>query len=85
MRTVTSYQYEQTKLKALFDLICDKENWKNPIHCMIPLGSLQSFSEACVHFTGAPLSLIEARSLKNVQPEDYVECECPGYYNTVGA
>jgi hypothetical protein len=77
MKVITSYQYEQGRLKSLFDQICDEKNWKNPIHCMIPKHSFNDYNEACVHFTGAGLI-----------PKGYgemIECTSPGYYNTIGA
>ena len=56
MRIVTDYNYEKNRHKALFDLICDPINWKNPIDCYIPEDIFEAFNEACVFFTGAPLA-----------------------------
>ena len=83
MRTVSSYQYQQAKLKALFDLICDEENWKNPIHCVVPRYALSKFSEACSHFTGG--CLVATKSLDGVKNMDMVECKSDGYYVYIGA
>jgi hypothetical protein len=83
MRTVSSYQYEQAKHKVLFDMICDEENWKNPIHCVVPRYALPKFSEACSHFTGG--ALVATKSLLGVKYMDMVECTSDGYYANIGA
>ena len=78
MKIVTSYQYEQTKLKSLFDQICDEKDWKNPIHCVIPKKAFNDYNETCVHFTGAGLTPKEPFG-------EMIECASPGYYNNLGA
>jgi hypothetical protein len=78
MRTVTTYEHEYTKLKALFDQICSEKNWKHPIHCYIPEHTFDDYNEACIHFTGAGLS-VERKS------GSMYECTSPGYYAVVGA
>ena len=83
MKTITAYAYEQAKLKALFDLIAPEDNWKNPIHCVVPYYALGKFSEACDHFTGG--GLIATKSLTGVKNMDMVECTSDGYYVNIGA
>ena len=78
MKIISSYQYEQGRLKSLFDQICDEKNWKNPIHCVIPSRAFNDYNEACVHFTGAGLTIKSPSS-------DMVECTSPGYYHNIGA
>jgi hypothetical protein len=81
MKIITSYQYEQGRLKSLFDQICDEKNWKNPIHCVIPSRAFNDYNEACVHFTGAGLTLKGDFDNK----VDMIECTSPGYYGFIGA
>ncbi len=84
MRTVTQYEYEKVKCKALFDLICDKDNWKNPITCMIPVRCFDDFNDACVFFTGGQLLTTEdVHDLS--EPGKLIQCYSDGYYVNIGA
>ena len=83
MRTVTQYEYEKIKCKALFDLICDEVNWKNPITCMIPARCFNDFNDAVVFFTGGPLLTTE--NVNEGEPERLVQCHADGYYINIGA
>ena len=78
MKTVSDYQYQQARLKALFDLIAPEDNWKNPIHCVVPRYALAKFDEACKHFTGG--SLIPTKTLMGTKMTDLIECTSEGYY-----
>ena len=84
MRIVTDYDYEKNRHKALFDLICDPINWKNPIDCYIPEDTFEAFNEACVFFTGAPLAKTTIGHYDG-NGNKLINCRCEGYYNTVGA
>ena len=81
MKVISYYQYEQGRLKSLFDQICDEKNWKNPIHCVIPSDAFNDYNEACVHFTGAGLAIKASFNGK----VDLLECTSPGYYGFIGA
>jgi hypothetical protein len=83
MRTVTHYEYEKTKNKALFDLICDKDNWKNPITCLVPARYFDEFNEACIFFTGG--NLLTSENVKEGDPGRRVQCYSDGYYVNIGA
>jgi hypothetical protein len=83
MKIVTNFDYERARHKALFDLICDPINWKNPIDCYIPEDTFEAFNEACVFFTSAPLV---KTSLGHYEGNNKLtNYRSEGYYNAVGA
>jgi hypothetical protein len=83
MNIVTDYIYEKTAHKALFDLICDPINWKNPIDCYIPEHAFEKFNEACVYFTGASLVKTTIGHYDG-RGGKLINCRSEGYYNTIG-
>lgn len=85
LRTATSFLTEKTKFKALFDLICDNDNWKNPIHCVIPRWAHKDYNEACIFFTGGSLKIVDVKEKGSFEQYDLVECKSEGYYVHIGA
>lgn len=83
MKIVSDYQYQQARLKTLFDMIAPEDNWKKPIRCVIPRYALTKFDEACKHFTGG--SLAPTKPLLGVGMTDLIECTSEGYYGHIGA
>ena len=79
MKTVNTLQYEQSKHGALFDLIKDPNNWKNPIDCWIPKQSFEDFNQAVVFFTSGFLQ----RTSEETQ--DLIRCKANGYYIDCGS
>lgn len=79
MKNITSLEYERAKHGALFDLIKDPKNWKNPIDCWIPKQSFEDFHQAVVFFT--------AGFLQQTGEENgsLIRCKANGYYVDCGA
>lgn len=73
-----NYDDNQKAREQWFNIIADKNNWKNPIRCWIGIDELEDCNQASIFFTGAPLKV-----------EKISECIClvtsPGYYATIGA
>lgn len=79
MNLITSFEYEKAKHGALFDLIKDQNNWKNPIDCWVPKHSFEDFNQAVVFYTAG--SLYQTREVKG----EMVRCKANGYYVDCGA
>ena len=77
-RIVHSHGLERAQKKVLFDMICDSENWKRPIKCIIPSKAYNEFNEAVVFFTAGGLNIVH-------DDGEYMECEAGGYYSDCGA
>ena len=78
---VSSFDFERTKHKALFDLICNKENWKLPIDCWIPQNAFEEFNQAVVFFTAGFLY----RTGETTAAGTMIRCKANGYYTDCGA
>jgi len=75
---VSTQGYTRKQLSDAFDTIADPSNWKMPITAIVKLNELDVHNEACIFFTGAPLTV------------EYIQgnraaVSSPGYYNTIGA
>jgi len=78
-----SYEDAQTYRRAVFNLVCDKQNWKNRIDATLPnalvsIPLLLAIQDAVVHFTGSTASYEELPS------GDY-RITALGYYAICGA
>jgi len=54
---VTLSDVEQARNRTLFDLIKNKEHWKQAIDAVIPFDSLAEFDRAATYFHGRGLSV----------------------------
>lgn len=74
--------YTEQQLKASFDLVCDKTNWKLPISAILPGDSpkaaLDQLAFAITFYTGSVATISKTKSGK-------LKVTAPGYYNAVGA
>lgn len=78
-----SYDEAQTYRRAVFNLVCDKQNWKNRIDATLPgalvsLSLLLAIQDAVVYFTGSKASY------KELPNGDY-RITALGYYAICGA
>ena len=71
-------QLSQEQLEALFDKICNKDNWKNEINAIIKESEFNDYNDACVHFTGGVLDIIETDGENALVHSE-------GYYYNIGA
>jgi len=78
IRIAHNHDIERAQKKLLFNMICNKENWKNPIECYIPKALYNEFNEAVVYFTAGGLRIVS-------DDGDYIECQAGGYYVDCGA
>ena len=62
----------------LFDLIKNDENWKYPIHAIIPSSMFDQFNKACIFYTSGGLTIIKAHS------DNMIEVKANGYYVDCG-
>jgi len=78
-----TYEKEQAALKAVFDLVCNKKNWKYPVRAWVPSekASPEELRRAIIHFTGGPPTIEEVVH-KGVH--GYL-VTAPGYYECIGA
>ena len=75
---VSTQGYTRKQLSDAFDTIADPSNWKLPITAIVKLDELDLYNEACIFFTGDPLTV------------EYIQgnraaVSSPGYYETIGA
>ena len=75
---VSTQGYTRKQLVDAFDTIADPSNWKMPITALVKLDELDVHNEACVFFTGAPLTVEHVR-------HGLAAVSSPGYYETIGA
>lgn len=82
INTETGTKYSRAELKAAFELVENKENWKMPIVKALTLsnGQREVIEEAVVFFAGCRPTFTP---IVNV-PGKYL-VEAVGYYNAVGA
>lgn len=73
IRVVNTFDAERAANTALFNLIQNKEHWKNPIHCVIPKRDFEAFNKATIYFTGEGLSIVGEDRLT-------YECVSNGYW-----
>jgi hypothetical protein len=71
-------KYTHDELKAAFEKVENKENWKLPIRGIIEESEFQLVYEAAIYFAGSPL---ESRKLADGR----LEVSGAGYYNCIGA
>jgi len=77
-RIIHKHTLEREKKKLLFDMVCDQDNWKKPIHCIIPKENFQEFNDSVIFFTAGGLRVLE-------DDGDYLICKAGGYYEDCGA
>lgn len=78
----TGTKYSRAELKAAFDAVCDKSNWKMPIDSTIDKSDEDVTREAVIFFAGcAPSFSIATRSGRGRR----LRVRAVGYYQAVGA
>lgn len=73
----TGTKYSRAELKAAFDAVCDRSNWKNPVQGTILPKDEDVTREAVIFFTGS-VPKFRAR------PSGRLLVEAAGYYKTIG-
>ena len=71
-------EYSQFELYCGFELIVNKEHWKEKINTTIHHLDYALCNQACVHFTGGWLDIIS-------QDGDNIDVSSDGYYVHIGA
>jgi hypothetical protein len=61
--------------KAAFDLICDPDDWKEPIDCIVPISSAGFFASAIKSMTATEVFVKEDKSV----PEGMIHLTSIGY------
>lgn len=74
MKLITRNDAEHVKHKALFELIQNKEHWKQAIDCWIPVAMQLEFSNAAAYFHGRALKIGEVSECGN-----YIHVASAGY------
>jgi len=75
---VSTKGYTRKQLSDAFDSIADPSNWKLPVTGIVKLDDLDLYNEACIFFTGGPLTV------------EYIQCDRAavsgaGYYEIIGS
>lgn len=81
-----SYEYGQTVLKPLFEMVQNKENWKFPIDAHVPEGTdLELLRKAVINFTGSVPSFEKTAYKQDGKIIRGYRVRAAGYYVTIGA
>lgn len=71
------------KLKAIFEQVCNKTNWKLPINAVIKAEDQRLATEAIIYFTGGgDIHVSQSGAQKK---KGLIRIQAPGYYASVGA
>jgi hypothetical protein len=76
-----------SELRAVFNLVADKNNWKNPIDSTVVLGgdlTKALVHEAIVFFTGS-VPTFRKISDASAAYKSWYRVTAPGYYSAVGS
>lgn len=79
---------KRSEVSALFDLVADKSNWKNPINAEVALtfDEADLLREAVIFFTGSVPSLDVIEPCANrTDGKSLYRVKALGYYITIGA
>jgi hypothetical protein len=68
------------ELKAAFEKVEDKSNWKLPLHGVIHKSEFDLVNEAAIYFAGSPLTVVN-----KLAGGDLLEVRGAGYYECIGA
>lgn len=79
LKVTTTFEAERKMHSAFFDQIKNEENWKYPIHCIVPEHFFKQFNAACRFFTASHLEIVKHHA------GGMVECKANGYYIDCGA
>lgn len=52
MKTVITQEQHTALLQLAFDQVCDKEDWKAPIDCIVPHDTVSIYEQAIEFMTG---------------------------------
>jgi len=75
---MATHEEMTARLKPLFDLVCDKKNWKNPIRATVDKNAnIAGIKEAIIFYTGSVPTITETKKGYRVVAD--------GYYLTIGA
>lgn len=74
---VSAQGYTRKQLSDAFDSIADPSNWKLPITGIVKLDELDLYNEACLFFTGGPLTVEYIQG-------DRAAVSGAGYYEVIG-
>ncbi len=72
-------QHSHEELKAAFDKICDKDNWKMPLRGVVEESELGLVEEAAIYFAGSPLHIVKKMD------DGKVMVAGAGYYECIGS
>lgn len=74
--------YTQAQLKAAFDKVKNKRNWKNPIDALVdPSEDMRAINAAIVHFTGSPSDYVKVLR----KGKEMLRVRAAGYYACIGS
>jgi hypothetical protein len=77
-QSVPGSEYTQAELRAAYDLVCDPDNWKNPIDAWIHHSLIMIVQEAIMHFAGCQVEVVGQAGRK-------LHVKAAGYYAAIGA
>jgi hypothetical protein len=75
-------------LRELFQDVCDKANWKNPVIATVPADMAELYAEAIEFMTGSVVhrgGTFKRLQLASAIACDHVVLSADGYYLAVGA
>jgi hypothetical protein len=73
---------DQVRMQRLFKRVADKNNWKNPINCFVPIlteAEKTAMSAAITHFTGSSAEFHDDKRKKTTH------VTAAGYYEAIGS
>lgn len=79
LKVTTLFEAERRMHSAFFDQIKNEENWKYPIHCIIPGCFFKQFNDAVRFFTAGSLYQVKEHA------GGMIECRANGYYEDCGS
>lgn len=80
LRIAGSRSTVEGKIHALlFGMIQNPDNWKYPIHAVIPANMFEQFNRACIYHTAGGLTIT------NTLDEGMIEVKANGYYVDCGS
>ncbi len=79
-KVVSPIGYTHIELHTAFELICNKENWKEPIDAEILAEDFDVCQEACSFITGSALVQVSDET-----DDGKIQVEADGYYVAIGS
>ncbi len=69
--------YSETELKEMFDNVCSKDHWKNPIRAWVKANDLELARQAVEYYTATEVEVVQELVINGLK---FYEIIAPGYY-----